>query len=271
MSIHVALNHVTRYRYDRPVTLVAAAGASASGSALPHADPVLLAARHAGRALHQLAAGSAEQLHRAAHVPGAGPRALASRSTSWPRWPSTIRSTSSSSRPPSLPLLLRGLAAARAAAVPADRAADAAFAEYLGSIDRSRRRTIDALVDINRQLQQRHPLRHPARSRRADGRADAGAGVRFVPRHDVAARSAASPSGDRRAVRVGLPDSAHGRHQADRRSGRARSAISPICTPGAKPICPAPAGLASIPPRACSPARDTCRSPARPIRLAPRP
>ncbi len=47
------------------------------------------------------------------------------------------------------------MGAARAAAVPADRTADAAAsASTSATIDRRRRRTIDALVDINRQLQQ---------------------------------------------------------------------------------------------------------------------
>jgi transglutaminase-like putative cysteine protease len=45
VSIHVALNHVTHYRYDRPVTLGAAGGAPAPGAALPHQHPVVLAAR----------------------------------------------------------------------------------------------------------------------------------------------------------------------------------------------------------------------------------
>ena len=39
MAMRVALHHVTRYRYDRPVTLVAARGAAAARAALPHADP----------------------------------------------------------------------------------------------------------------------------------------------------------------------------------------------------------------------------------------
>ena len=44
---------------------------------------------------------------------------------------------------------------------------------------------------------------------------------------------------------------------------RAPTAISPTCTRGPRSICPARAGSASIPPRACSPARATFRSPAR--------
>ncbi len=43
VSIHVALHHVTHYRYDRPVNAVAPGGAPAPGAALPHAGPVVLA------------------------------------------------------------------------------------------------------------------------------------------------------------------------------------------------------------------------------------
>ena len=46
--------------------------------------------------------------------------------------------------------------------------------------------------------------------------------------------------------------------------------ISPICMPGPRSTCPAPAGSASIRPRACSPARATCRSPRRRIPHPPR-
>src|SRR5260221_8311411 len=59
-----------------PRRAVAATGSSASGAALPHANPVLLAARRAVRSLSELAAGSAEQLHRASHVSQKGRRVL---------------------------------------------------------------------------------------------------------------------------------------------------------------------------------------------------
>ena len=44
-----------------------------------------------------------------------------------------------------------------------------------------------------------------------------------------------------------------------------------ICMPGARCICPVPAGSASIPPRVYSPARGTSRSPARPNRQSAAP
>ena len=47
-------------------------------------------------------------------------------------------------------------------------------------------------------------------------------------------------------------------------------AIFPTCTPGPKSICPAPAGSDSTRRRACLPAKDTFRWPARPISRRPR-
>ena len=49
MSIHVALNHVTHYRYDRRGHPESAVGAAAAGTALPHTHPVLFDERRAGR------------------------------------------------------------------------------------------------------------------------------------------------------------------------------------------------------------------------------
>ena len=43
MAIHVALNHKTHYRYDRPGQARAANRSAAPGAALPHADPLLFA------------------------------------------------------------------------------------------------------------------------------------------------------------------------------------------------------------------------------------
>src|SRR5262245_53188935 len=56
---------------------IAAARAAAPGAALPHADPLVLAPRLSIQPLHQLAAGSAEQLPGAAGLPGESARVRA--------------------------------------------------------------------------------------------------------------------------------------------------------------------------------------------------
>ena len=61
------------------------------------------------------------------------------------------------------------------------------------------------------------------------------------------------------------------RREVARRPERAPSATSPTCTPGARSTCRAPAGSASIRPRACWPAKATSRSPARPSRVSAAP
>ena len=82
------------------------------------------------------------QLPRAPRLPGADDRASGSRSTWSPRWRSSTRSTSSSSRAPrSFPFAYERRAAARARAVPAQGAGDAAAStSYLAAIDRSEQR-----------------------------------------------------------------------------------------------------------------------------------
>ena len=93
---------------------------------------------------------------------------------------------------------------------------------------------------------------------------------RLVPRLGLAAGAAAAPPRLRGALRFRLPDPAHGGRQSRSTARRAAEAISPTCTPGARSICPAPAGSGSTRPRACSPARATSRSPARRSRRARR-
>lgn len=63
----------------------------------------------------------------------------------------------------------------------------------------------------------RHPLLGPHGTRRADARRDAGPGLRFVPRHRLAA-AAFSPSGSGRPLRIRLPDPAQGGRQATLRT-----------------------------------------------------
>src|SRR6266550_3407849 len=57
-----------------PGGALAAARSPASGAALPHANPLLFAAHYAVRSFSELAAGSAEQLRRATHIPQEGRR-----------------------------------------------------------------------------------------------------------------------------------------------------------------------------------------------------
>ena len=82
------------------------------------------------------------------------------------------------------------------------------FASYLSAIPRVRRRTIDFLVELNRKRRRGRPLSHPPRAWRADAGGDAREGVGLVPRLGVAARAAAPPSRPRGALRLGLPDPA---------------------------------------------------------------
>ena len=251
---------------------VAAARPAAAGAALPHADPVLFAAHHAGRPLPQLAAGSAEQLRRAADVPRKG-RRVPRRSRPGRRdgglqpvrlLPRAVRRT--------LPVLLRdvGSCASCSRSCTPSRSRRAS-PRYLDS-DRSPRAggpstssstsTATCSSDIS--------LRHPPRPRRAGRGAHARAGIGLVPRHDVAARATVPPPRARRALRVRLSDSAGpGREGARRTRGR-RPATSPISTPGARSTCPAPAGSASTRRRDCSRAKGTSRWPARRSRRAPR-
>ena len=148
---------------------------------------------------------------------------------------------------------------------------DSPLAEYVRS-DRShaaaRRSTFWS--SSTSKLQRRDQVSHPPGAGRAVVRRDAHQAERLVPRLGVAAGQHPAAPGPRRAVRVGLSHSAQGRREAARRPRRRRRTTSPICTPGPKCSCPAPAGSGSTRPRACSPAKGTFRWPARPSRSAPR-
>ena len=101
MSIHVALNHITHYRYDRAGDARAAETVRLrSGAALAHAHPQLLDEGRAEQPLHQLAAGPAGQLPSRGSFSPSARATSASRSISSPRWRSSTRSTSSWSRAP---------------------------------------------------------------------------------------------------------------------------------------------------------------------------
>ena len=252
--------------------IVAAARSPASGAALPHADSVLFAAHHAIRSLSQLAAGSAEQLRRAADVPGKGrraprrgrPRGRDGRLQSVRLLPRAVRRTLS---------VLRTRRRERRELQPFlhDRATHAAVGRAISTASIAARRRTDRLPGRRQpQTAAGHLVRHPARPRSPGRRADARAGIGLVPRHHVAARAALPPPRARRALRVRLSDPADPGRQGAGRTGRRRSATSPISTPGARCTCRAPAGSASIRRRDCSPAKGTFRWPARPSRRAPR-
>ena len=198
--------HAVPVRQGRRI--VAAARSSASGAALPYSDSVLFAADHAIRSLSQLAAGPAEQLRRESDVPGKGRTSCGSRSTSWRKWPSTIRSTSSSSRPPNTFRSRTTRPSSRSAAVPAHRATHAA----VGPLCRRRRSpaAADHRLPGRRQPQTAagHFVRHPARPRNPGRRTDARAVIGLVPRHHVAARADLPASGTRLTFRVRLSDPA---------------------------------------------------------------
>ena len=69
MSIHVALNHVTHYRYYCPVKSESADRPPATRSALPNTHPGLFTAVQPRETFHQLAAGSRSQLSGAPGLP----------------------------------------------------------------------------------------------------------------------------------------------------------------------------------------------------------
>ena len=116
----------------------------------------------------------------------------------------------------------------------------------------------------------RHPLSGPDGSRRADAGGDVAACLRLVPRHRVAAGADPPASRPRGALRLRLSHPAHSRPEVARRAGRRDRRTSPTCTPGPRSICRAPAGSGSIRPRDCCAARAICRSRRRRTSAPPR-
>ena len=127
-------------------------------------------------------------------------------------------------------------------------------------------RTIDFLVAINqrvagdvRYLIRMEPgVQTPEQTLRALRR--------LLPRFGLVAGAVAASPGTGGALRVRLSDPAHRRRQGARRPVGTCRRTSPICTPGARSICPAQAGSDWIRPRGCSRVRGTFRLPARPSR-----
>ena len=226
MSIHVALHHRTTYRYDRLGGAGAAGRPAAAGAALPHADPVLLAAASS----RSSTSSTGSRIRTATTWRGSSsprrPTSCASRSTSSPRWRSSTRSTSSSSptpsssRSPTTPSLADELAPFREVEPPGPL-----LSAWLAKRRPQRKqRTVDFLVELNRAAAEGHRLPHPPGAGRADAaRRRSTLRQRLVPRLRLAAGAASLRHlGLRRALRLGLPDPAHARREAARRPGRRR-------------------------------------------------
>ncbi len=87
------------------------------------------------------------------------------------------------------------------------------------SISRAPRATIDFLVDAERTSRGRCALCHPHGSGRTAAGRDAAEALRFLPRFGRTAGPTAAPSRTRRALRLRLSHSARRRYETHRRSG----------------------------------------------------
>ena len=271
MAIRVALNHKTEYHYDRPVTLLPQVVRLRPA---PHCrTPILSYSLKITPEEHFLNWQQDPYSNYLARLVFPEPTRefavevdLVAEMTAINPFDFFIESVSRK-----YPVRLRADAGQGTDSVSRKRAGrPAAAADVSPSCAGEKIRTNDYLVDINQRLQRdiRYVIRLEPGIRRARRRSRKGSGscrdtawllVQILRHLGLAARFVSGYliqlTADVKAL--------------DGPSGPDRK-TSPICTPGPKSICPAPAGSASIRLRACSPAKGTFRWPAPPIRPAPR-
>ena len=205
----------------RPARGAGAAGrAPASRPAFPHRDPVLRAQGRAQAALHQLAAGSAGQSSGAAGLPRED-RSLRGRGRPGRRHDGdqSVRLLPRARRR-AVAVRLRSLARRRDRAVPQGRAAG----PLVVGMARQGRSQQAAHRRFHRRPERTpaegHRLHRAPGAGRAELRGDARPRQGLVPRQRLASGHHPAPSRLRRALRLGLPDPAHARREAARRTGR---------------------------------------------------
>jgi transglutaminase-like putative cysteine protease len=272
MAIHVALHHKTAYRYDRLVNL---GPQVVRLRPAPHCrTPILSYSLKVKPEPHFLNWQQDPQGNYLARLVFPKRRASSpSRSTSWPRWRSTIPSTSSSSlAAENFPFAYDEKLGRRTRALPAQGRPH--LRARLRRLRREHRPHAHGARSISSS-----PSTNASTASSATSSASSPACSRPRKRWKLsgscrdsalAARAGAPPLRPRRPLRLRLPDSARPTRSPST-ARRAPTRTSPTSMRGARSTCPAPAGSASTRPPACSPAKATSRSPAPPSRPAPRP